>query len=280
MDLQLKGDRAVVTVGVPASARRSPAGRAEGAAVVVHGRRAEAVYVVVQAMSADGGQAVRPTAHLADLANSVWFISAALAGRRHSTTWSRTPAHSPTAGWDDVIPEDWPAPDANDVVAAVRGIQGFLLGMRAPGWGLDRADRDRRGSDAVPDHADNAASKAARLDLTASPAKHPDRTGIMVTWPARIAVTPGALEFDRLPARRRGRGEDRPKIEAGILTQGPRQPDRPTRPTRISGRPRGLRRQPLAGDINGANLRIDAAATPSRNRRCTQKTTRRSACHA
>ena len=81
VNLQLKGHRAIVTgssAGIGEAIARKLA--AEGAAVVVHGRRAHAVNAVAQAISADGGQAEGLTADLADPGNCAWLISRALAG--------------------------------------------------------------------------------------------------------------------------------------------------------------------------------------------------------
>ena len=81
MDLQLKGHRAIVTGssgGIGEAISRKLA--AEGAAVIVHGRRARAVNAVTQAISADGGQAEGLTADLADPGDCAWLISRALAG--------------------------------------------------------------------------------------------------------------------------------------------------------------------------------------------------------
>jgi 3-oxoacyl-[acyl-carrier protein] reductase len=108
----------------------------------------------------------------------------------------------------------------------------------------------------------NAASKAALLNLTASLAKRLNRTGITVnTVSPGIVVTPGVREFYRLEAGRRSWGEDWPAIEAGVLT---RVLDNPTgrlgRPEEVAGLVAFVA-SPLAGYINGANLRIDGGST-------------------
>ena len=80
MDLQLKGHRAIVTgssAGIGEAIARRLA--AEGAAVIVHGRRAHAVSAVAQAISADGGQAEGLTADLSDPGDGARLISGALA---------------------------------------------------------------------------------------------------------------------------------------------------------------------------------------------------------
>lgn len=81
MDLQLQGRRAVVTgssggIG-EAIARRLAA---EGAAVVVHGRRAEAVHAVTEAIRAGGGQVEGSLANPADGEDCARFVSGVLAG--------------------------------------------------------------------------------------------------------------------------------------------------------------------------------------------------------
>lgn len=76
-----------------------------------------------------------------------------------------------------------------------------------------------------------------------------------------IVVTPGVREFYRLEADRRGWGGGWPAIEAGVLTGVL---DNPTgqlgRPEEVAG-PVAFVASPLAGYINGANLRIDGGST-------------------
>src|SRR5215471_17028122 len=76
MDLQLDGLRAVVTGssgGIGEQIARRLA--AEGASVVVHGRRAEAVQAVVEAIKSSGGQAVGTVADLANPHDCARFIA-------------------------------------------------------------------------------------------------------------------------------------------------------------------------------------------------------------
>src|SRR5215471_11651402 len=80
MDLQLDGLRAVVTgssAGIGEQIARRLA--AEGASVVVHGRRAEAVQAVVEAIRSGGGQAAGAVADLADPHDCERFIADTLA---------------------------------------------------------------------------------------------------------------------------------------------------------------------------------------------------------
>jgi len=134
--------------------------------------------------------------------------------------------------------------------------------MRASGWGRIVQIGTGEAVNPFPAMPDYAASKAALLNLTASLAKHLDRTGITVnTVSPGIVVTPGVREFYRLEAGRRGWGEDWPAIEAGVLTEVL------DNPTGRLGRPEEVAdlvafvASPLAGYINGANLRIDGGST-------------------
>jgi NAD(P)-dependent dehydrogenase (short-subunit alcohol dehydrogenase family) len=135
VDLQLKGHRAIVTgssAGIGEAIARRLA--AEGAAVIVHGRRAHAVSAVAEAISADGGQAEGLTADLADPGDCTRLISRALAGGDVDILVNNAGAFA-NRGWDAAAPEDWLALYATNVAAVVRCIQGFLPAMRASGWG-------------------------------------------------------------------------------------------------------------------------------------------------
>jgi 3-oxoacyl-[acyl-carrier protein] reductase len=104
VDLQLKDHRALVTgssdgIG-EAIARRFAA---EGAAVIVHGRRARAVSAVAEAIRADGGQAEGLAADLTGPGDCARLISSALAGGRIDILVNNAGA-SANRGWDDAAP--------------------------------------------------------------------------------------------------------------------------------------------------------------------------------
>jgi len=93
-------------------------------------------------------------------------------------------------------------------------------------------------------------------------AKHLDRSGITVnTVSPGIIVTPGVEAFYRREAAHRGWAEDWPAIEAGVLA------DILNNPAGRLGRPEEVAdlvafvASPLAGYVNGANLRIDGGST-------------------
>ena len=262
MDLQLKGRRAVVTgssAGIGEAIARRLA--AEGAAVIVHGRRSDAIDAVVEGIRSAGGQASGMLADLADPGECARFVSGMLADGGADILVNNAGAFV-NRGWDDATPEDWIELYAINVAAAVRCINGFLPAMRAAGWGRIVQIGTGEAINPFPTMPDYAATKAAVLNLTVSLAKHLDRTGITVnTVSPGIVVTPGVEEFYQLEAARRGWGQDWPSIEAGVLA------DILDNPTGRLGRPEEVAdlvafvASPLAGYVNGANLRIDGGST-------------------
>lgn len=261
MDLRLKGHRAVVTgssSGIGEAIARRLA--AEGSAVVMHGRNADDVHAVTEAISADGGDARGMIADIAYPEDCDRFIFDVLTGGGADILVNNAAAFA-NRGWDEATPGDWLELYAVNVSAAVRCIQGFLPGMRTA-----RGRVIQIGTGAAinpfPFMPDYAASKAALLNLTVSLAKHLDRTGITVnTVSPGIVVTPGVEKFYRAEAARRGWGQDWPAIEAKVLAEILNNPaGRLGRPEEVADLV-AFAASPLAGYINGANLRIDGGST-------------------
>jgi len=262
VDLKLTGRRAVVTgssAGIGEAIARRLA--AEGAAVVVHGRGGEAAQTVVEGIRSGGGKAEGVVANLADPADSARFVSAVLAGGEVDILVNNAGAFV-NRGWDETPPEGWLDLYAINVAGAVRCIQGFLPPMRAARWGRIVQIGTGEAINPFPTMPDYAATKAALLNLTVSLSKHLNRTGITVnTVSPGIVVTPGVERFYRLEATRRDWGQDWLAIESRVLAEVL------DNPTGRLGRPEEVADlvafvvSPLAGYINGANLRIDGGST-------------------
>jgi 3-oxoacyl-[acyl-carrier protein] reductase len=262
VDLQLAGHRAVVTgassgIGEAIARRLS----AEGAAVIVHGRRAEAVHGVVEAIRANGGEAIAALANLADADEYARFLAAAQDAGPVDILINNAGAYA-NRSWEDATPEDWLELYAINVAAVVRCIRAFLPVMRAGRWGRIIQLGTGEAINPFPTMPDYAASKAALLNLTVSLSKHLSRSGITVnTISPGIVVTPGVEQFYRREASRRGWGQDWASIEAGVLTEILDIPvGRLGRPAEVADLV-ALVASPLAGYINGANLRIDGGST-------------------
>ncbi len=262
MDLHLAGRRAVVT-GSSAGIGEDIAVllAAEGAAVVVHGRRREAVHQVAESIRSRGGQASEAVADLADPGDCARFIGATLDGGPVDVLVNNAGTFV-NRGWDQATPGDWLVLYSVNVAAVVRLIQGFLAGMRSAGFGRIIQIGTGEAINPFATMPDYAASKAALLNLTVSLSKHLARSGVTVnTVSPGIVVTPGVKDFYRKEAARRGWGDDWPGIEARILSEvlG--------NPTGRLGRPEEVAAlvafvaSPQAGYINGANLRIDGGST-------------------
>jgi 3-oxoacyl-[acyl-carrier protein] reductase len=262
VDLQLEGHRAVVTgssAGIGEAIARRLA--AEGAAVVVHGRRADAIDAVVGGIRSAGGQADGMRANLADPGECARFVSGVLADGGADILVNNAGAFA-NRGWADATPEDWMQLYAINVAAAVRCVNGFLPAMRAAGWGRIVQIGTGEAINPFPTMPDYAATKAALLNLSVSLAKHLDRTGITVnTVSPGIVATPGVEEFYRQEAGRRGWGQDWPAIEARVLAEILDNPSgRLGRPEEVADLVAFVV-SPLAGYVNGANLRIDGGST-------------------
>jgi len=109
---------------------------------------------------------------------------------------------------------------------------------------------------------DYGATKAALVNLTVSLAKELARTGITVnTVSPGIIVTDGVERFYREVAANRGWGTEWAEIEQRVLREVLDNPvDRLGRVEEVSYLVTFLA-SPLAGFINGANLRVDGGST-------------------
>jgi 3-oxoacyl-[acyl-carrier protein] reductase len=263
MDLQLDGLRTVVTGssgGIGEQIARRLA--AEGASVVVHGRRAEAVQAVAEAIYSSGGQAAGTAADLADPHDCARFIADTLADGGPVGVLVNNAGAFVNRGWDQATPEDWLELYAVNVAAVVRLIHGFLPTMRAARFGRIIQIGTGEAINPFATMPDYAASKAALLNLTVSLSKHLARSGVTVnTVSPGIVVTAGVQEFYRKEAARRGWPDDWASIEARILAEILDNPvGRLGRPDEVAALV-ALVASPLAGYINGANLRIDGGST-------------------
>jgi NAD(P)-dependent dehydrogenase (short-subunit alcohol dehydrogenase family) len=229
--------------------------------VVVHGRRPGATAAVARAINADGAVARDLVADLADPADCARLISGALADGSVDILVNNAAAF-PNRGWEDATPQDWLELYAVNVATAERCIKGFLPGMRAAAWGRIIRIGTGEAINPFPFMPGYAATKAALLNLTVSLAKHLDRTGITVnTVSPGIIVTPGVEAFYRAEATRRGWGQDWPAIEASVLGEVLDNPaGRLGRPDEVADLVAFVA-SPLAGYINGANLRIDGGSS-------------------
>jgi 3-oxoacyl-[acyl-carrier protein] reductase len=271
MDLQLAGKRALVTgssSGIGAGIARLLA--REGAAVVVHGRNRERAVKVADEIREQGGKAAvtigdltdnnqaRAVAHEADAAFGGIDIlinnTGGTAGKRQQD-------------WMGTTPEVWAATYETNVISAVRLIRYFIPQMKQRGWGriiqLASASATQPLPFSLPDYQ---ASKAAVVNFTVGLSKYLGGTGITVN-----TITPGTILTPALErtfrdwAGQRNWGDNWTEIERrAVAEMFPNPSGRVGRIEDIAAMAAFIA-SPLAGFVNGANLRVDGGRIPTIN---------------
>ena len=267
MDLRLKGKRALVTgssSGIGEAIAKALA--AEGASVIVHGRREAEARRVAEEITAAGGHA---TVALGDLGTDegadavVAAVQKALGG---VDILVNNAGAFPMLDWERGTPKDWSDLYNTNVVSMVRVIQRVLPGMKAAKWGRLIQIASAVGPQPEGGMPVYSATKAANINQTVSLAKALAGTGITAN-----AVSPGPIltqGFKDLFApivKQQGWGEDwaeiEPKLQETMIHS----------PVGRLGRPEDIAHMvaflasPLADYITGANMRVDGGYVTSGN---------------
>jgi NAD(P)-dependent dehydrogenase (short-subunit alcohol dehydrogenase family) len=274
MDLQLLGKRALVTgssSGIGAETARVLA--AEGAQVVIHGRRADAVAALVTELARAGHVAKGVTGDLSTDAGADQAARAALAAFGgidilvNNAGLFVAPGKAATGEWfgDDTAEHGTALFEAN-VNSVFRMVRRVVPDMRARGWGRvimlasTIADMPREG---FPQYA---VTKSANLNQTVSLSKALAGAGVTVN-----SISPGLIRTPAVEpvllamAGEFGWGDDWEVIERKAATHAF------VSNTGRLGRPHDIARavaflaSPLSDFINGANLRVDGGGNPTVN---------------
>jgi NAD(P)-dependent dehydrogenase (short-subunit alcohol dehydrogenase family) len=209
MDMQLSGKRALVTgstSGIGAECARMLA--AEGACIVVNGRRAERAASVVSGIVAAGGQA---KVALGDVTTAegcesvVEAARAAFGGIDILVNNVGNPTQESHPSWFDASLEEWVTDFHQNTVAAVRLIHAFAPEMKERKWGRIIQISSRN---AISPHAlfpSYGAAKSALNNLTLSLSKELAGTGVTSNgiMPGLI-YTPQLDQWFAETARRQG----------------------------------------------------------------------------
>jgi 3-oxoacyl-[acyl-carrier protein] reductase len=266
MDLQLTGKRALVTgssAGIGAAIAESLAN--EGVKVVVHGRNSAAADEIAGRIERRGGHVVVVLGDLSDDSTAAAVARSAdeaflgidilvnNVGMIDQTNWMETP------------PNRWASMYNQSVISMVRMIQHFAPTMKARRWGRCIQMSSASAILPWPQGPDYCAAKAAVVNLSVGLAKELSGTGITAN-----TVSPGPIltdGFERLfrIAKERGWGDAWDEIERhAVATLLPNPCGRIGRVEDVAACVTFLA-SPLAGYINGANLRVDGAMVPTVN---------------
>lgn len=261
MDLKLHGKIALVTgssSGIGESIARTLA--REGAAVVVHGRSAERTNRVAGEIKEQGGTAFAVVGDLTDEPGPNNVVRKALQAAGHIDILVNNAGGSSKSQihWENGSVSDWKDKFELNLFAPVRVLHAVLPHMKNLGWG--RIVQISTGLASQPGAmlVDYAAAKAALNNMTVTLARQFAKFGITIN-----TVSPGPVRtpsWERLAlrlAQEHGWGDDWKVIEKNFVTQVlPNPVGRVGRVEDVAHAVAFLA-SPLAGFINGANLRID-----------------------
>jgi NAD(P)-dependent dehydrogenase (short-subunit alcohol dehydrogenase family) len=241
--------------------RDCPDAGVRGATVIVHGRSSTSAEQVAQSIAGEDGKAVVVTGDLATDKGAERVASAALAVTGAVDILINNAGTYANHSWMESTAEGWAARYNTNVLSAVRLVQHLIPQMKARGWGRLIQMASGEATQPFAFMPDYAATKAALVNLTVSLAKEVARTGITVnTVSPGIIVTDGMERFYREVAASRGWGTDCTQIEQGVLREVlDNQVGRLGRVEEVSNLVAFIA-SPLAGFINGTNLRVDGGS--------------------
>ena len=267
MDLQLLGKRALITgssIGIgEATAKRLAK---EGVHVMVHGRNEKELSRVVEEIQKAGGKASHVQADLTTDEGAKKAAEATLKELGGIDILVNNAGAFPVHGWKNTSAQDWLNLFNQNVGSAVRLILEFLPIVRKQKYGRFIQFGSVVGSQPFADEADYAVTKSAHIDISVSLAKELAGTGITANTisPGPIR-TPGVEDFFRKIAKEKGWGTQWEEIEARMIQEMlPNPCNRLGTPEEVAAAVAFIA-SPLAGYINGANIRVDGGSCPCIN---------------
>jgi 3-oxoacyl-[acyl-carrier protein] reductase len=268
MDLQLSGKRAVVTgssSGIGEAIAKILA--AEGASVVVHGRREAEARRVAAEIKAAGGRAVVALGDLGTDAGADAVAAVANEAFGGVDILINNAGAFPQKDWLESTAGEWNDLYNQNVGSMVRLITRLVPGMKQRGWGRVIAIASGVATTPFAGMGNYSATKGANINLAVSLAKALAGTGITsnAVSPGMI-VTPGVEDMLKGMAPKIGvPADDFAALEQfAVKNMVPNPSGRLGRVEDIATTVAFLV-SPLAGYINGANIRVDGGTVGSIN---------------
>jgi 3-oxoacyl-[acyl-carrier protein] reductase len=261
MDLDLSGRRAFVTAssaGIGAAVVQQLA--AEGCAVLVHGRDQERTAQVANQLAESG---IDSSFVLGDLTDPEALTRVG----DHAREWGvqilvNNVGPYAEHDWDSVRSSDWESAVVGNVMPATHLIQALTPSMREQGWGRVINVGSRAVTTPLPSMVEYSAVKAMLVNLTTSLAQHLAGYGITAnTVSPGIIATDGLRDMLTVRANESGTSPEWPELESHAVAEFA------ANPTGRLGTPHDIAStvaflaSPLAGYINGIDLRVDGGIT-------------------
>ena len=262
MDLRLSEKRVLVTGSTSGIGEAiALALAAEGASVLVHGRRKTAAEDVADSISGSGGRSETALGDLATPEGREHVVRIADEAFGGVDVLVSAAAVYPAQDWLTTTSETWAGLYANNAVPVAALAQDFVPGMVERGWGRIITVADIAATRPLPGAAAYTASKAAVLHLAVGLARELAGTGVTSN-----AVSPGLI---RTPGSERMFGDlataqgwptDWEELEPLLvehLVQNPA--GRAGNAEEVADVVTFLA-SPRAGYVNGTNVRVDGGA--------------------
>lgn len=266
MDLQLNGKRALVTgstSGIGEQIARTLA--AEGANVVVHGRRESEAYRVVEEITAAGGTAVAAVGDLASDQETTKVVKSSLAAFGGIDILINNAGTFPMKPWLLTTAAEWLELYNANVVSVVRLVTQLVPAMVERKWGRVVMLGSFLGPMPGPPVANYSITKAANIAQAVSLAKELGGTGVTAN-----TVSPGPIRTPGMEAGARemmtaqGQEYDFAAFEQFYVQHTHLAAGRIGSPIDIANMVAFVS-SPLADFITGANLRVDGGMMPTTN---------------
>jgi 3-oxoacyl-[acyl-carrier protein] reductase len=267
MDLQLIGKRALITgssSGIGEGIAKILA--REGAAVVVHGRNEKEVHRVAKEIAVTSKEVAVAIGDLSRDDDARAVTEKALAAFNGLDIVINNAGGFEMLSWQESTPQKWADMYNHDVISMVRIIQNTLPQIKKLGWGRYIQIGSVAGTIPFANGPDYMAAKAAIANLSVSLAKELTGTNITANTvsPGPI-LTVGFEQLFRKMANEQNWGDDWQEIERQTVKNVlPNPTGRVGRVEEVANLVAFIA-SPLAGFINGANLRVDGGFTPTIN---------------